>query len=191
MQRKRSLGEKEKDEERIVGGYTAKQKKPWAVRLWIMPGDLLCGGSLINKRYVITAAHCVCKKIQGLPCSNGKPEYDIKKSHNVYLGVNRKKVDLDNTDLKNNAQYHYHVESGLIYLPEEGYHDIGLLRLDRDAVFVKNVLQPICLPLTFDKSDVVGIEDQKALKVFTSGWGRVFSTCVTDQFGPEKHIKCR
>jgi len=86
------------------------------------------------------------------------------------------------------------VEWAQAYTPFKIYHDIGLLRLDRDAVIVKNVLQPICLPLTFDKSDIVRTGDfnaEKGLEVFTSGWGRVFSACVTDELGPVKGLKCK
>ena len=43
-------GLKKKLEDRIVGGYDAEQNKPWAARVWINQMDLLCGGSLINKR---------------------------------------------------------------------------------------------------------------------------------------------
>lgn len=176
-----------------MGGYTPKQNKPWAVRLLIMPGagDLICGGSLINKRYILTAQHCVCKDKMGLHCANGIPIYNIRKSHHAYLGVNHETIDIDNTGFKNNPRYHYNVESGLVYLPVKSYHDIALLRLDRDVTFITNVLQSICLPLRADKSDVVRATAGAALKVYTSGWGRVFSKCVTDQFGPEKHIKCR
>ena len=193
MQRKRNAAEKKKEEERIVGGYTPKNNKPWAVRLIIFPGvkDFICGGTLINKRYVLTATHCVCKDPMGLTCANGKPTYNIKKSHNVYLGVNHKKIDIDNTGFKDDPQYHYHVESGLTYQPLKKYHDIALLKLDRDVTFKPNVLQSICLPLKSDKSDVVKAKSGAALKVYTSGWGRVFSTCVTDGYGPEKHVKCR
>lgn len=52
-------------------------------------------------------------------------------------------------------------------------------------------LQPICLPMSFDKSDVVQPSDDKQLVVYTSGWGRLFSACVTDEFGPVKELKCK
>ena len=68
-------------------------------------------------------------------------------------------------------------------------HDIGLFRLDRDAVIKTGVLQPICLPTIFDKSDMVSKTEE--LEIYTAGWGRVFSACVTNEFGPVKSLKCQ
>lgn len=50
---------------RIVGGSeTEKEQFRWTVALeYNKPNKqgVLCGGSLINTKYVITAAHCVAK----------------------------------------------------------------------------------------------------------------------------------
>merc|ERR1712179_379436 len=122
---------------------------PWAARIWLNEIDSLCGGSLINKRFVLTAAHCICKPRQKLVCNKNKqPAYDVKTMYSVYLGVNQMKVNGDNIGLKGDKHYDYGVEWAQAYTPEQIYHDIGLLKLDRDAVIVKNELQPICLPLT-------------------------------------------
>ena len=67
-----------KDDDRIVGGYDVKINKPWVARVWWVTHDKLCGGSLINKRFVLTAGHCVCIAKESLPCNNqGKPKYDV------------------------------------------------------------------------------------------------------------------
>ena len=68
-------------------------------------------------------------------------------SWSVYLGVNDKKVDYVNTNLKGQAEYEYGVEWGLgqpEYLKSNTNQDIGLLKLDRDAVMETEFVQPIC-----------------------------------------------
>jgi len=185
------------EEDRIVGGYTTTQNKPWAVKVWMNPSEFLCGGSLINKRYVLTAGHCVCVPDLGMTCDakggkTGNAVYDVKAVISVYLGLNDKLVDYLNKELKGDKQFEYGVESAIAHPNFNGHgsNDIGLLRMDRDAVFIPNRLEPICLPHTFDKSDTV-VPGGPELSVYTSGWGRQFSACVTNEFGPKKYIKCK
>jgi len=47
---------------KIINGNDVPLKKfPWYVSL-MKKGDFLCGGTLLNSRTVMTAAHCVGKK---------------------------------------------------------------------------------------------------------------------------------
>ena len=188
-----------KSNNRIVGGYNTQENKPWAARIWFEPYNFLCGGSLINKRYILTAAHCICEPQRQLHCDKNGPLYNTTTMYSVYLGVNNMEVDNDNLGLKGDPYYSYGVESARAlswrgFDSSKLYKDIGLLRLDRDAVFVKNILQPICLPLKSDNSDVVNRADFEAgngLQVYVSGWGRLFSACVTDELGPVRGMKCK
>ena len=189
-----SWDKKHNNHDRIVGGYDTKQNKPWVARVWNDVQNTLCGGNLINKRYVLTAAHCICVDDKGMQCDpNGEPKYNVKAHFSVYLGVNKMKVDNDNLGLKGDKKYQYGVEWTTAYIPMEKHHDIGLLRLDRDAEIAKNFLQPICLPSP-DVSDIVSTQDFQAgrgLQVYVSGWGKLFSECITNQLGPVKGMKCR
>ena len=49
------------DAQRIVGGTeTAPNKYPWIVALWSTDGNYqFCGGSILNQKFILTAAHCV------------------------------------------------------------------------------------------------------------------------------------
>ncbi|EEC00633.1 serine-type enodpeptidase, putative [Ixodes scapularis] len=43
----------------IVGGSDAAPLEfPWQISLRVF-GQLICGGSIINKQYILTAAHCI------------------------------------------------------------------------------------------------------------------------------------
>ena len=67
------------DGHRIVGGYSMSENRPWVARIWVNLIEGLCGGSLINQRYVLSAAHCLCSKDDSMKCNNdGKPLYDVK-----------------------------------------------------------------------------------------------------------------
>jgi len=61
------------DESKIVGGViTEEHDYPWQVRLTI-DGDLLCGGTILSDRWVLTAAHC-CEEASSILITIG--DYD-------------------------------------------------------------------------------------------------------------------
>ncbi|NP_001166253.1 serine protease homolog 93 precursor [Nasonia vitripennis] len=127
--------------ERIVSGQDAPDGKfPYQVALKYF-GLYFCGGSIIDKRWILTAAHCL---------RNRSPEF-IK----VYAGSNKL------TDEK--AQFYqaeyltYHENFTMKYLD----NDIGLIRVIEDMDFNEHV-QPIALP-TDDTTDNTS--------VVLSGWG--------------------
>ena len=75
--------------QRIVGGQKVEQDRPWMAYVEIQAfSKFHCGGSIINKRFVLTAAHCTC---DALPCRvNDRDElmhqYEPKNKFLVYVG---------------------------------------------------------------------------------------------------------
>uniref|UniRef100_A0AAG5DTW4 limulus clotting factor C n=1 Tax=Anopheles atroparvus TaxID=41427 RepID=A0AAG5DTW4_ANOAO len=139
--------------ERIAFGKDAKLFEfPWMALLssreiWI------CGGTLINKRYVLTAAHCV-KNIELGPVRLG--EYDLNET-----------IDCDTRgELCADPAQDIPVERVIIheeYNARRKQHDIALLRLSREATMNDNV-NPICLPVT-------PALQTKLPTYFVAGWG--------------------
>lgn len=158
---------------RIVRGQpTDIEDYPWAVLIeYQKPRDQYgyhCGGSLINKRYVLTAAHCVTSLTLGW------------KVHRVRLGE---------WDLSSNPDCNNHEHDGEIieqcydppidmdiekivvhsgYTHARNYHnDIALIRMVSDVNYSLSI-QPTCLPLS-NRMINTNHEDTSTYAV---GWGK-------------------
>ncbi|KAH7643901.1 trypsin-1 [Dermatophagoides farinae] len=133
---------------KIVGGENAKfGQNPWQVAIvkhQFLNQKISCGGALINRRWIVTAAHCVYKT----PANNIKirlGDYNLKAQTEQYpheeYGVRRKVV-----------------HEG--YNPATYQNDIALLELNQDVIYRPHIL-PICLPpkgrnFTGEKATAVG-----------------------------------
>nr|XP_040228546.2 CLIP domain-containing serine protease B8 [Anopheles coluzzii] len=135
--------------DRIIGGnYTAIDEFPWYALLEYQSkkGEraFKCGGSLINGRYVLTAAHCLANK----KLDEGE------RLVNVRLGEYNTATDTDcadgNPDDCADPPQNFGIEAQIVHpgYDKNGpyqHHDIALIRLDRD-VTMNNFVSPVCLP---------------------------------------------
>lgn len=130
------------DDDKIVGGYPiAITKVPWQVGL-VYFGRHSCGGSIINQRWILTAAHCL-----------------------TVLFPLRYKVRIGTDDKKGGKLYKVrsfkiHQQYGEFFVD----YDFGLLELKDELTFTDRI-QPVQLPKIGDEHIPTGSN------VLVSGWG--------------------
>jgi len=158
--------------QRIWGGNrTDMGQYPWAALLQYQTPTgvrrFACGGALITKRYVVTAAHCLARRdLRGYsPLMVRLGEFDTEQDPDCErdfisgeetcapppqdLGIERIIV-------------HPRYEAG----SNNKYDDIGLVRLDGDVEF-NGFVKPICLPFEDTAPDKYLGEE-----LVVTGWGR-------------------
>merc|ERR1712004_246883 len=137
----------------IVGGVEARPNSlPWQVGFGEVGWGQSCGGSIINKKTVITAAHCI---------KPGKNYYVVVGQHKEYGYYDK--------------YYKEHRLSQVIVHPEYTSlqkYDIALLKTTEDIEFNDGV-QPICLP----PADQTYGEDRTMF--LASGWGSMGDSYAT------------
>ncbi|KAM4016515.1 transmembrane protease serine 4 [Anomaloglossus baeobatrachus] len=131
------------DKQRIIGGQdTSIEHYPWQVSLQYM-GSHICGGSILNRRIILSAAHCFQMSDQQVDrwrvqCGRSTLNYLFASEvDKIYIHT------LYNLDLKP--------------------YDIAILKLKTDLTFSDSI-QPVCLP-GFD----ISLPDNAPLSV--TGWG--------------------
>ncbi|XP_056871562.1 transmembrane protease serine 9-like [Takifugu flavidus] len=134
---------------RIVGGQVAPEGSwPWQASLHFSGGHR-CGGSLINNRWVLSAAHC----FQGVRAS------DVT----VYLGRQSQQGDNPNEEALRVTQIINHPD----YDSTTINNDISLLQLAATVSFT-NYIQPVCLAAP-ESTFHTGTDS------WVTGWGNIGS----------------
>jgi hypothetical protein len=153
---------------RIVGGSETRPGQwPWAVALG-SPNEsdggktfkVKCTASILNERYILTAAHCVSN-----PFTNSKPATHVRLGeHNVKDATNKTfSVDIE-------------IEKAIMHENFIIKNDIAVLKLKeaihfRDGLGPIGPIGPICKPYSFQDKDFRNFHDPIVI-----GWGRVSTT---------------
>lgn len=149
----------------IVGGQEADLREfPWAALIQYRKytGQLVfgCGGSLINSRYVLTAAHCV------VPLRT-------MELYKVRLGEHDIRTNVECTENEVpelcNAPEDLDIEKVIVhesYRQRASQYDIALIRLAREVTFTE-FIAPVCLPLDSAARSL----NITGAKLFAAGWG--------------------
>ncbi|CAG0890019.1 unnamed protein product [Cyprideis torosa] len=119
---------------RIIGGEEVNfGELPWQAHIRI--SGFQCGGALLNRRYIVTAAHCVHKaRLHQIRVFLG--EHDTKDTGEYYEPFPTQSFNVELIKLHPHFRF-------MSVQPDR--FDVAVLRLDRPVEYKANIL-PICLP---------------------------------------------
>ncbi|XP_046819201.1 CLIP domain-containing serine protease 2-like [Vespa crabro] len=154
--------------DRIIGGKNANMGAyPWIARIGYIivksnpinfKGlDFICGGTLINKYNVVTAAHCVTNLPKWLKITDVRlGEYNTMTDPDCEKGYCAEPVqDIKIKSINVHKDYNH----------PKFRNDIAIIRLDKPAIYNEFVI-PICMP----HSDLLK-KDYTGEMVEVAGWG--------------------
>ncbi|XP_012576254.1 PREDICTED: trypsin-like [Condylura cristata] len=115
-------------DDKIVGGYVCRQRKPYQVSLQVGTRHV-CGGSLISRQWVLSAAHCY------------KPSFRVRLGEHNLAVSERTEQTINSVKVIRYPSYNRKTLE----------HDIMLIKLAKPAVLTKSV-RTITLPRTCPRS---------------------------------------
>ncbi|KAF7663713.1 hypothetical protein LDENG_00201100 [Lucifuga dentata] len=145
--------EKHQALQRIVGGKEVVPGEiPWQVALIAQPrGQLFCGGSILSKLWVITAAHCL-----------------VEGQSSFFVRVGEHKISISESTEEDYEVSEQHIHPRYNATVSLYNHDIALLRLQRPINF-STTARPVCIgPKAFSEALV-----KESSPATVSGWGRI------------------
>ncbi|CAG9105521.1 unnamed protein product [Plutella xylostella] len=153
------------DGDRLIGGMKAGLYQfPWMALISHSTRSGLkfqCGGTLINDRYVLTAAHCM-KNLQIAGVRIG--EYDYRTETDCVGEPPKVECESKIQDIRVEEAILHPAYSGR---PGPVLNDIGLLRLSKKVDFTPKNAKPICLPITHE----LRTRPIANLNATLAGWG--------------------
>ncbi|XP_077541440.1 complement C2-like isoform X2 [Haemaphysalis longicornis] len=144
-----ALEDEDKPRPRILGGERVVRSWPWMVEIRIRKDlDLVsCGGTIIGRKWILTAAHCMYLKAESRPLLPAdirvRARPMSKKSKDGTKDLEGDPIELDVEQIILHENYN----SARL----EFWNDIALLRLKKNITYEKHV-RPICLPPAKDIS---------------------------------------
>ncbi|GBP45824.1 Serine protease gd [Eumeta japonica] len=119
----------------VNGRPTLEGQWPWQIALYqtqTVDSKYICGGTLISKSHVITAAHCVTRK--------GSTRVVNKNTLTVYLGKHNLRTSVEGVQIRLVGEITVHYQ----YNASSFSKDAGILKL-RETVQFTEWVQPACL----------------------------------------------
>merc|ERR1711881_34050 len=135
----------------IQGDNADVAEWPWQVALRTRSGQAFCGGSIINKDYILTAAHCIC---------DDRARLERNMDYFVAVGWHKAYGKTVDTVSKPFGRDFIGIEEYIKHpvYNTEIHNDIALLKLKRSIKYPagpRTMVRPICLPTTAYEDQIV------------------------------------